>query len=491
MDIVYSEEQEAIFSKIAELSQIKGPHNLLINSVAGSSKTFTMVEAIKRLVRKYPAITTRLIVFGKANSIEATRDHEDRAMVSTVHSMALQGVKQKYDLSKTIKSYLTWKDVPKDIKIPFGKTNIILNHLDKFCTSEHLSLQLYFTNLEEIPDAYIKPLIAELLNQMATGKMPMTHNFYLKLYHIAVVDGLIKPLSTDVLILEEVQDLNPIMLDIVDKIESNLKIFIGDDKQAIMNFAGAVNAFAKYKGHQLSLTKSYRVSSEIAQRVEKFMRKCNGNYFEFKGTEYPEDFKVKTEAILTRTNAALIGQMLELNKTNIPYNLSTATKVQQLFMLPLALIVAEPGAKQQNPDLSHIQDEVDKWYTEIMHGKLVEVGKYSYLRSVNEGNKAIELAIDLISKYGETAILDAHRTAKSHIGSKAPLTLSTITTSKGMTYDKVTLDESANKAVREALLKIIDTDPNKPRDKVIQEELNLYYVACTRARVELHNATYM
>lgn len=49
------------------------------------------------------------------------------------------------------------------------------------------------------------PAVKQILNLMATGQMPVTHSFYLKLYHILVMRGNEVPPAVDRLLVDEAQ----------------------------------------------------------------------------------------------------------------------------------------------------------------------------------------------------------------------------------------------------------------------------------------------
>ncbi|CAH9012234.1 putative DNA helicase [Vibrio phage 424E50-1] len=100
------------------------------------------------------------------------------------------------------------------------------------------------------------------LRKNLSSNVLITHNTYLKLYHLSDPD---LSLEYSVLYIDESQDLNPVTLDIVMKQQGKCKIvLVGDHFQSIFQFNGAVNAMETIKGEEASLTKSFRFGQPIA-----------------------------------------------------------------------------------------------------------------------------------------------------------------------------------------------------------------------------------
>jgi len=281
------------------------------------------------------------------------------------------------------------------------------------------------------------------------------------------------------------QDLSYIMLDVVKKIPAKQLILVGDSNQALFDFMKLVNGFEYYPdGKVLTLSKSFRVDKRFAPAIQLFLRKhLDTDDTVFEGMDYPPNPVVKTMAYLTRTNASLIGKMIELNRSSIPYKLSNKAKLKQMFKVPLALIYAKPGAVQLDSELKGIQEDINRW------GKLPEAsrpGKISYFSTVNKEDQRIQQAIKLIVKFGPNDIIDAYKQAEKHQKAVANLTLMTAYTAKGSTRDSVELDPDLDKAIA----KLIPL----PQHVLTSEErslLALYFVACTRHKYFLYGAKYL
>ncbi|AXK44096.1 ATP-dependent helicase (plasmid) [Erythrobacter aureus] len=140
------------------------------------------------------------------------------------------------------------------------------------------------------------------------GDLPITHDMYLKYF------SLHRRISKefDYLLVDEAQDLNPVLIDIVRRSELPAMI-IGDPWQSIYAFRGAEQAMARMPGEVLPLSKSFRfgpdvakVANEVLKRsLEKPTRPLRGNE-EKKSVvqEYTGKLERRT-TVLARTNFRL------------------------------------------------------------------------------------------------------------------------------------------------------------------------------------------
>ena len=482
----WSDEQLTYFKALQTAVNSSEPQLLKIQAVAGSSKSTSTVEAVKRVHQLNPNLSIRYCVFNSAMAQESRTAFGTTAIASTLHALAYHYTVKPFKLNQDIAPWLTYKDIPPNIKVPFGSLPLILETLNVYFESGYTDFQAFVANeIDEPAWTMLVYMAANLiLDAMATGKMRITHSFYLKLFHILVKSGQIKLKHEDILIVDECQDLNLITLDVFNLYPAKVKVIIGDQAQSIYQFMGCISAFDFYKnqGTTYHLTTSFRVSNHIATQVEDFCQTHINPDMQFKGIDY-QSHQIKTHAYIFRTNLAMIKKMIELNKTKTPYKLVTKQKVKQLFELPLALIYATPGHTQFSQNLKVIQETVDKW------GKLNEhtrPAKLSYLASALTEVPAISQAIKFIMAVGPEEIVDAYNHAEEHMKAHSNLYLMTSHTSKGLTMDEVTLDDSMNNAIEEVIRL-----PLNERLAEEQAEVFNYYVACTRARYKLNNAKHL
>jgi hypothetical protein len=388
------------------------------------------VEATARFKLANPTKSVRYLIFGAKASADARTEFGVNAMVSTLHSYAHSQVHAKYGLGP-VKSFLTWMDLPKFPKRPFGKDSAIIQLIEDYCSSKYTSMDDYVAIQDDEFEYSLVPHAKHIMNLMAKGQIPVTHSFYLKLFHVLVVRGVLKLSFVDKLLVDEAQDLSSIALDIIEAIPTDHLIIVGDQNQRIFEFLDLENGFERFSNAKvLNLTQSFRVDNYYAPAIEAFLREYLDPQAEFRGMVYPDNPAVRTKAYIARNNTTLIGKMIELNKTGVPYNLSSTAKLGQMFKLPLALIYAKPGFVQRDVELKHLQYEIDEYHK--LPAKYRETTSlFKHLRSSEDLQSSLKSAINLVLAFGSEDIIEAHDSAKAHKGTKHQLTLLTAHTSKG------------------------------------------------------------
>ena len=479
----YSDQQIAIFDEIIHPTS----DTILVKATAGSSKSHSLVEAIRRFKSIYPDSSVRYLIFGSMAADEAKREFGHNAIVSTLHSFAYSFTVKQYALGP-VRPFLTWRDLPKSIKRPFGVDNDLIQMIDSYCLSDFTSVDQYADSNHDNPEFNYKlvPLLKQLLNQMASGNMPITHSFYLKLFHIFVMNGTIQLPSVDRLLVDEFQDMSGMALDIIDAIPATQKIFVGDPNQSIFEFLNLKDGFQFYPDAKvLQLSKSFRVDQSYAPAIQNFLQTYLDPGAVFEGMEYSPNVKSVTKAYLVRNNNTLISKMIEYNKANLTYHLSHKTKLDQIFKLPRALIFAKPAFDQKDFELKHLQHDIDDWGS-LPAKKREQTSLYKYLLQANPEDARLKSAIQLVINHGSEDILNAYNHAKAQTMVASNLYLLTAHTSKGGTWDIVELDNDLNESVLEA----IEAHKTLPTPST-HAELCLAFVAATRCRHQLINCNFL
>jgi len=486
--LTWTKEQQAIFDTVL----VKREPFIKISAVAGASKTTVLVETARRFVEATPGGSFRYLVFGSQNSAEAKVKFKHTAICSTIHALAYDAIFRSgaYALDKAIQPFLTWKHVPKTVKIPFGRTGDALALVTEYCESGYVGFKEF--SLAYIgPDPDLLKTAQVLLAHMFAGSMKCTHSFYLKLYHIGVMDGSIVPPHTDILAIDECGDLTQMTIDIFDQYPATQKIMVGDDGQAIFSFMGCLNGFDHFakRGVSLQLSQSFRVCTPLAEGIQDF---CNSTFapdMVFKGMDYPEDTVPTTEAYITRTNSALVAKMVELNITKTPYKLVSKAKVDQLFKYPKFLMYIKAGNKQYDPELKSLQQDVDHYHlNKTLH--VTYKSDFLYVLASNEDNPGLAAAANLLRAHSYNEIQEAYDTAEAHKKASCNLTLMTAHSSKGLERDIITLDDDMDKSIDKIMLKYKHDKRFVPTVEELAES-KLYYVACSRAKLHINNAKHL
>ena len=444
---------------------------VLINAVAGSGKT-TMLTAIAAALKPTSGL---YLAYNKAIATEASSKFPASVNCSTTHSLAYRSVvpalKAKID-------NLTWRDLPKPLPYP-AKCELI-ELIRKFCLSSYLDWA-DFSLAHDISSTLTK-VGTSILEDMYNGKRPITHDFYLKVFHIWLANEQVTFDTFDILMLDEAGDLNEVTLEIFKLLPAHLKIAVGDQHQNIYTFNHTINCFSVLDGHVFNMSQSFRVSPHIATEVQSFCRKHLDPAMVFVGT--PQDRQIITHAYISRTNASLISKMIECNLDGTHYTL--ARKASELFKLPLLLCGLKHKGFIAAPEYKSLQDDVN-FYFESSTTRSQYKSVLAYLKSIPtyEDDFQLQQALTVVLKYGKSTIIETYQEAKSHEqtyrSKPSNYLLCTAHSSKGLEMDSVELAPDMDTSVTKAISKIsegIDT----PSD---HETLNLFYVACTRASIEL------
>lgn len=455
-------EQQDIINHIAENTGVTA-----VSAVAGSGKTSLLVEAAKL----FPSGKALYLAYNKSIATEASRKFPSNVTCMTTHSLAYRAIISP-NAMLSVSGFINFNDVP-EIKA-FDYFTEIVSHIKDFCLSQYSQLSDFFATREMTP--LDKELVEKYLSKMAHGDIPCTHEAYLKFYHMSLANGSItykEPFS--LIMLDEAGDLNPVTLEIFKLLPASRKIMVGDPHQNIYSFNQTINGFEAmaHKVTKFPMSQSFRVSSDIAKRIEVFCAKYLEDGFTFKGTELSDKTIVST-AYITRTNAALVAKMLDLNRQGIQYGLIRTP--EKIFEMPKMLCALKPGGYISNKDYAHLQKDVDHWGTSTFLQKQYKA-PLAYIKAIYKEDVAIQVATSLVLQYGVKAIYDCFAEAKKHKLRHQNLILGTAHSCKGLEFDSVIIASDLNLTAKAAKL-INCTD-----------ELNLYYVACTRSRKELIDAT--
>ena len=459
---------------------ISTPGITAITAVSGAGKTSTLVEIAKR----FPHKRGLMLAYNNSVATSSRKKFPSTVDCRTTHSLAYQAVVKQFRL---FVGAFTYKSITH--KISYEHKVAIINTIKEFCLSKYTDFDL-FASETHVPDS-ISKLSVHYLSLMQSGKIECTHDFYLKLFHIYLADGTLSYPDFDFIMLDECGDLNPVTIEIFHLLPSQRKLAVGDPFQNIYSFNHTVNYFAQLPSDAtlMPMSQSFRVPKFIATLVEKFCQKYLDPSMQFKGVDVT-DRSISTRAYLTRTNAALIAEMIRCDDEGIPYNLLRDPK--EIFRIPLMLC----GLKYQGyitvPEYSHIQADVDEWYeSDTLKSEFKSA--LAYLASLySEEDMQLRQAIRLLLKYKAPRIIETFKKASSHVGTHHPYTLSTVHAAKGMEWDSVTVATDLNDTTQ--LTKdFIKENPQMledlPQERI--DTLNLYYVCVTRCKKELHNAIHL
>lgn len=460
-------EQQAVVDYI---KQSKEDCTLLINAVAGAGKTYLLTQIVKTV----PHTCGIYLAYNKSVALEAAGKFPPSISCSTAHALAYRAVVRPLGLRVGNFSYKDVKEV-----IPYENKLDIIDIIKEFCLSSYIDFNTFAAD-KELTKVRIT-LCSKYLDLMYHGKIECTHDFYMKAFHMHLADGSVTYPKQDFVLVDEAGDLNEVTLEIFRLLPAKVKIAVGDSAQNIYSFNHTVNAFEilKDEGVPFRLTESFRVSASIASRIEQFCIKHLNPDMLFKG-QLDIDEGIQTTAMLARTNAGLVSSMIDLMDGGT--NFTLVRKASDIFRLPLTLCFLKYQGEIKDPAYKHIQADVDEWYESPTY-KDVYKSPLLYLMSLYSFDIALLSAARLVMAKGKNAIMDAYTFAKSCENKTTNLFLSTCHSVKGLEYDEVIILEDLNETIERVL-----SPDSTESDEAREQELNLYYVACSRARKSLVNA---
>lgn len=465
---------------------IQSTGDIKINAVAGSGKTTTIIE----YAASRPANSKILyLAFNKAVKLEAKRKFAQKGMnsvdVETAHSLAFRHVVigSKYKVrNQEYKSY--------ELAEILGITGsgekhtefVIANHVSKFvayfCNSDKSKVQeLNYVDVITEPKAktfvtsfyeYILAKTRRLLAMMDNAEIEVTHDFYLKKFQLS------NPrLYYDYILFDEGQDASPAMLDVFLKQDAT-KVIVGDTHQQIYSWRYAVNSLEKVRFPIYHLSASFRFPQSIADLARNVLdfKKHLGDFKTVTITGKGTSTETKSKAVIARTNLGLLLKAIayvtekkSLEKIYFEGNIHSYT-------------YADEGAS--------LYDVLNLYNSkrELIRDKLIQMMSSMYeLEEYIEKTEDAQLAmmVEIVQEYGNEIPGIIQSLKDKHAGDgerdKADIVFSTVHRCKGMEYDEIQIvddfltEEKIEKQKGEKLL--------IPK---LNEEINLLYVAITRAR---------
>ncbi len=466
-------EQEDIIKRFG------GGKNLLIRAFAGTGKTSTL----RMIAQAYPKRRFLYIVFNRAAAEDARKHFGSNVNVRTLHSLAFGFMANRMDMSNLVSNYRipTIADI---LGVNYDYARSVRIIFDEFCYGSRMEIE--DIDLDVFDSMELSSLVKtgavslgkalryawQFYQKMEAGKIPVTHNFYLKQFQRL---GIADSVQYDAILLDEAQDSNLITYDIVNRMKGQ-KVVIGDRHQKIYGFRNSLDISGRFlsdKAEEMPLTYSFRFHEGIASLANNLLSAFKEESTKIHGTAPHKE--VLNHAIITRTNAKIVEVIEEIMKNT---NWKTVRDPKELFKLPLSITKLFT-----NKRIDYAVPSELFFLERFKNTDDLE----NYAKHMND----IELMSAIsIAKHKSSVIEKCFRKAIEQFSLKdADLYLTTAHTSKGLEWDGVYLsDDYPN------ILKEIGKAGGIPRFIYMQnkgtsrdigqivEEINLLYVAVTRAR---------
>lgn len=494
MGYKYSAYQEAVFDYLEAKNG-----SLIVNAVAGSGKTFTMVESLGKLQSKrilFLAFNKRIVeeLATKLKAMELGHIN-----VKTFHSLGFaiirtHNLKVQVDadkIKKIIRDNLGEKAqglyfgfITKMVSLAkqSGVGILIPDDVPTWMSlAEHYDVTLESEYADEEEGIAYAMQILELSNRMEN-----VVDFDDMIY-FPILKNMVVKYRYEFIFVDESQDTNQIQISILKKVldpKVGRLVAVGDPYQAIYGFRGAdssamANIKEAFNCHELPLSMSYRCSKTAGELAREFVPHFEVNESNKEGkVEFIADLEknldlfTKHSSILCRNTAPLVGFAYFLLRKRIACKILGREIGQGLVNLVRKIA----GKKITNVDdlatkLYEFQDrEIQKYLSRM---------KDSQAQAVNDKVESLMFFIDNLGEDDRSInhlISEIEGLFKDGNGC---LTLSTIHKAKGLEWDRVFI-------LNRSLM------PSRWAKKSWQkeQEANLEYVALTRTKDELYFINY-
>lgn len=475
-----------------QLQIIRASGNLKINAVAGSGKTTTLIE----YARSRPAGSKILyIAFNRSVRLEATLKFAAQGLnnvtVETAHSLAFRHIVPKHGYQVRAQGYRS-HDLAELLKIRAAgekhAAHVVANHISRlvtlYCNSTAADLrQLNYSATISQSKAlaffkkfspYIQQKAQLLLEKMDTGAIGITHDFYLKKFQLA------RPqLPFDYVLFDEGQDASAAMLDVFLH-QRAVKLIVGDTNQQIYGWRHAVNSLEKTDFTALSLSTSFRFGSAIARLARQLLgyKALAGHPDKFEIHGAGTSGEIKTRATIARSNLGLLLRAIQF--------ITGGKTVERIFFEGNinSYTYADNGTSLY--DILHLYNEKYHLVSDKVIRSMRSTSEVEEYARITEDHQLM-MMVELVRKYGNEIPRIIKTLKEKHVSNeekhKTEMIFSTVHRAKGMEYDEVHLADDFIK--RKAIESWREDRSDRYTPGQLNEEINLLYVAVTRARVRL------
>lgn len=454
------------------LETFKNTRVLKVNAIAGSGKTSTL-ELLAEANQK-PSL---LLAFNKSIADEASRRFPSHVSCRTMNSVAYsvhgKNLQHKLNYNKdysvntmrSIKDTVNWyglQDYEKATPPISARTiaNLAREAVDRFCHSSRHTISLSdlhykdFKELEKNHDfdsdtlgrtiiALAKKIWNERINPVS--KSFCTHDTYVKLWSLS------NPrLNYDIIYVDESQDINPCVLHVLEQQICKV-LYVGDQYQSIYGFRGAINAMKKIEAPVLHLSQSWRYGEQIAQVAETILSKdqvlVKGN--SLINSEVLPEITLKNYTMIFRTNSALLEEAEHLIDKGVNINIQVNVKD---FINQVRSVVNLYKGKTP------------------FHDMIARFGTWVELLEFSKEDVEVNRLVKIATRPDVESFISALEKVKDC--NNPDVILTTAHKSKGLEFDNVIVADDFKFGEK----KVLDMP---------EQEINLLYVACTRAKKQL------
>lgn len=464
-----------------------------INAVAGSGKTTTLLEYAK----KNSHLKILYLAYNKSLQIELYEKLKEYKLshmnVSTIHSLAYNKIEAyQYNLCHDLKVQTIEKIICSFEQLTNQKQYyptaeylaLIKDLINFYCNSSLIELDSkLLSNYKKQSDLGAKILellsnekkvlahVKHILSAMKNKIIDATHDFYLKMFFLN--KRISSNLGYDLILVDEAQDISDVMIGVVES-QNCRRIYVGDSFQQIYTFRFATNALNKIDLPSFDLTQSFRFGDNFAKVLQNNLNSL---------------YEINSSKPLKISGLEKITQIgknhIDFNKQFCVIARSTFGLIQQLvyFIHDKKKLYFEGGYNSysfMNQTVYSIFYLKQKKNDKITIDEIKDFETISELEQFAKDTKNQDYLniIKFINTYGDN-IFEINKKIKEFLVTDkkdADIIFTTTHKSKGLEYEQVIMaDDFISK-------KEIVSTKNKLSYQRINEELNIYYVAATRAK---------
>ena len=495
--MVYSKEQQAIFSEVAN-----GTSNVMVQAYAGCGKSTTIVAACSHIPSNK---TAGLFAFGRKNADDLKEKAEKAKLynvtASTFHSVGYWAnrannpkfkpsfkVNHNNKVREITETYIT-EDTERMLspivecvsmakKVGIGVPEICdIDDTDKWADMiAHFGIG---DNVIDDVDAFIDTCICVLKdNNRIMNKVDFDDQIYFPLlYNWRLKD------TYDYVFVDECLDTNPTRRLLASKLlkPGGKLVFVGDKYQAIMGFTGADNDAMdiieeEYKCVVLPLSTTYRCPTSVVEQANRFVEGIKAGPNNPAGEVNKVAFNNLTstvtagDVILSRYNLHLVTLFFHFTKKGIKAKIEGKDQIASLSFL---------ASRFKKTSLMSIMDDLEEYVYDTTLS-MREKGKHEAAERLEDRAACLSSVIEYCLSKSMYHISELKETLNEMFGDNVNradvVSLCSCHKSKGMEWDNV------------YILGLDELMPSSMAtlDWEMQQELNLQYVAVTRAKKVLN-----
>lgn len=491
-EFVPSKYQQGIFDFIQH-----GNGNAVINALAGSGKTSTIVNAVKLIPSTCNAL---FIAFNKeiVKELEKKLEGVKNVQVKTLHSLGFLMIRRNLGTNIEIDEYKYRTFIKKNIKqlssADFDKmtTKLIQQYTDnviQLCDLGRYNLAQCEKDLLQVSARHDIPIIDDecnaVLNVLKWGKENTTSIDFTDMVWLPY-ELTLNPigLQYDYIFIDECQDLNAAQRELFLRCfrRGTRFIAVGDKKQAIYSFAGAdAKSFAKLQSlpntTTLPLPISYRCPKKVVNLANQFVDTMECREGAPDG-EIVHNVSIKDihdgDMVLCRTKMPLIKLYMRYLRMGVKsYVRGQDIGLNLLRMVDKTEQIVLNVSLQKDGVFARLYDDLFEERNRLMIKRGMDLEDATLSNQIMNKYDSIK-ALEILAE-GLTSARDLHDRIENVFAESADgVCLSTIHKAKGLEANNVYI-----------LCKTLMPSRLATQDWEKEQEQNLMYVAYTRAKYKL------